>query len=63
MRRIRATHGSLPAMEPRLVTLAKDRPVLDELRRREPIFHRTELARTRADFEAMNSLVGYLTEN
>jgi hypothetical protein len=42
-------------MEPRLVTLAKDRPVLEELRRREPIFHRTEIASSRADFEAMTS--------
>ena len=40
-------------MEPRLVTLAKDRPVLEELRRREPIFHRPEIASSRADFEAM----------
>ena len=41
-------------MEPRLVTLAKDRPVLEELRRREPIFHRPEVA-SRADFEAMTA--------
>ena len=27
--------------------------VLDELRRREPLFHREELGRTRADFERM----------
>jgi hypothetical protein len=42
-------------MEPRLVTLAKDRPVLEELRRREPIFHRPEVASSRADFEAMTA--------
>jgi hypothetical protein len=30
-------------------------PVLEELRRREPIFHRPEFASTRADFEQMTS--------
>jgi hypothetical protein len=42
-------------MEPRLVTLAKDRPVLEELRQHEPIFHRPEVASSRADFEAMTA--------
>jgi hypothetical protein len=42
-------------MEPKLVTPQKDRPVLEELRRREPIFHRAEFARTRAAVEAMTA--------
>jgi len=42
-------------MEPKLVTLAKDRPVLEELRRREPIFHRPEVAGSRAELEAMTA--------
>jgi len=42
-------------MEPKLVTREKDRPVLEELRRREPIFHRAEFARTRAELEAMTA--------
>ena len=42
-------------MEPKLVTLAKDRPVLEELRRREPIFHRPEVAGSRTELEAMTA--------
>jgi hypothetical protein len=42
-------------MEPKLVTRERDRPVLEELRRREPIFHRAEFARTRAELEAMTA--------
>ena len=42
-------------MEPRLVTLAKDRPVLEELKRREPIFHRAEFAGSRAQVQAMTA--------
>jgi hypothetical protein len=42
-------------MEPKRVTRPEDRPVLDELRRREPIFHRQEYARSRADVEAMTA--------
>jgi hypothetical protein len=40
-------------MEPKLVTEARLLPVLEQLRDREPIFHRPELGTTRADFEAM----------
>ena len=40
-------------MEPRLVTAEKDRPVLEELKRREPVFHRAEFAGSRAAIEAM----------
>ena len=40
-------------MEPNLVTDPKISDVLDELKRREPIFHRPELGTTRADFERM----------
>jgi hypothetical protein len=42
-------------MEPWLVTLPKDRAVLEELKRREPIFHRLELMGSRADLEAMTA--------
>jgi hypothetical protein len=42
-------------MEPKLVMREKDRTVLEELQRREPIFHRAEFARTRADLEAMTA--------
>jgi len=38
-------------MEPDLVTAPDLISVLDELRRREPIFHRPEFGSTRADFE------------
>lgn len=37
------------------MTLAKDRAVLEELRSREPIFHRPDVASSRADFEAMTA--------
>ena len=40
-------------MEPKLVTLAKHRPVLEELKRREPVFHRAEFAGSREAIEAM----------
>ncbi|WP_233842443.1 DUF4440 domain-containing protein [Dyella sp. 2HG41-7] len=40
-------------MEPRLVTDPKLLPILDELQRREPIFHRPEFGTARSDFEAM----------
>ncbi|MFG2533554.1 DUF4440 domain-containing protein [Streptomyces sp. NPDC048516] len=42
-------------MEPDLVTDDRRRGVLDELVRREPLFHRPEFGRTRADFEAMTA--------
>ncbi len=40
-------------MEPTLATAPHLLAVLDELRRREPIFHRPELGSARRDFEAM----------
>jgi hypothetical protein len=40
-------------MEPTLVTSAKDRTVLEELKHREPIFHRAEFAASRVAIEAM----------
>jgi hypothetical protein len=40
-------------MEPHLVTDPKLIPVLNELMRREPIFHRPEFGKTRRDFENM----------
>ena len=40
-------------MEPTLVTSARDRAVLEELKRREPIFHRAEFAAPRAVIETM----------
>jgi hypothetical protein len=40
-------------MEPDLVTAPELQGVLDELRQREPIFHRPEFGDTRADFERM----------
>jgi hypothetical protein len=39
--------------EPRLVTDPSLHDVLEELKRREPIFHRPEFGTTRADFENM----------
>lgn len=42
-------------MDPTLVTLPKDQAVLDELRRREPVFHRPEIAASRAELEAMTA--------
>lgn len=40
-------------MEPALKTPPHLHAVLEELRRREPIFHKPEFGSTRADFEAM----------
>lgn len=40
-------------MEPTLVTPPQLAGILEELSRREPIFHRPELGTTRADFEKM----------
>jgi hypothetical protein len=40
-------------MEPKLVTAADLVPVLEELKLREPLFHRPELGTTRSDFENM----------
>jgi len=40
-------------IEPTLVTASKDLEVLKELRSREPLFHRTEFAKERRDFEDM----------
>lgn len=42
-------------MEPDLATAPELLDVLDELRRREPIFHRPEFGDTRADFERMTT--------
>jgi hypothetical protein len=41
--------------EPNLMTDPRLEGVLDELQRREPIFHRPELGTTRADFEAQTA--------
>ena len=40
-------------MEPTLTTSEKDRAVLEELKRREPVFHRPEFIGSRAAIEAM----------
>ncbi|MFT3792758.1 MAG: DUF4440 domain-containing protein [Rudaea sp.] len=40
-------------MEPTLATRSELRPILEELRRREPVFHHPEFGTTRADFDAM----------
>ena len=40
-------------MEPRLSTNSKIKAVLEELRKREPIFHRPEFGTTRHDLEKM----------
>jgi hypothetical protein len=40
-------------MEPQLITAAHLLPVLEELKLREPLFHRPELGATRLDFENM----------
>jgi hypothetical protein len=40
-------------MEPTLITAPALLPVLDELKQREPIFHRPEFGTTRQHFEAM----------
>jgi hypothetical protein len=41
--------------EPHLVTDSALLPILDELTRREPIFHRPELGTSREDFERMTA--------
>ena len=46
----------MAAMEPDLTTAPELVDVLDELRQREPIFHRPEFGRTRADFERMTEV-------
>lgn len=43
-------------MEPNRVTDPKIQDVLQELRQREPIFHRPEFGSTRADFERMTEV-------
>lgn len=45
----------IAAMEPDPTTAAELAGVLDELRRREPIFHRPEIGTSRADFERMTA--------
>lgn len=40
-------------MEPNLITDARLLPILEDLKRREPIFHHPELGTTRQAFEAM----------
>jgi hypothetical protein len=42
-------------VEPKLTTRPEDQAVLEELQRREPLFHRPEVARTRAELEAMTA--------
>jgi hypothetical protein len=42
-------------MEPKLVTHPEDRAVLEELRRREPIFHRPEFTGSRAALERLTA--------
>ena len=42
-------------MEGKRATAGEDRTVLEELRRREPIFHRPQYVRSRADVEAMTA--------
>jgi hypothetical protein len=43
----------MPKMEPTLITDPALNQILEELIRREPIFHRPEFGATRADFERM----------
>jgi hypothetical protein len=40
-------------MKPQLATATEDKAILEELRQREPIFHRPEYGTQRADFENM----------
>ena len=47
-------HDDIPA-EPELATDPRLQGVLDELREREPIFHRPELGTSQADFEAQTA--------
>jgi hypothetical protein len=42
-----------PEIEPALSTAPSLSAILEELKRREPIFHRLEFGTTRADFESM----------
>jgi len=42
-------------MEPELVTASEDLPVMQDLIRREPLFHRAEFGTTRADLERMTA--------
>jgi hypothetical protein len=42
-------------VEPKLTTRPEDQGVLEELRRREPIFHRPEFCASRADLEAVTA--------
>lgn len=44
---------AISATEPDLATATQHLAVLEELRRREPVFHRSEFGTTRADFERM----------
>jgi hypothetical protein len=48
-------HVMSPNMEPTLITDPALMGVLEELKSREPIFHRPELGTTRADFEDMTA--------
>ncbi|GGY33842.1 hypothetical protein GCM10008098_29000 [Rhodanobacter panaciterrae] len=52
---ILSPEAMMAAMEPDLTTAPELAGVLDELRRREPIFHRPEFGSTRADFERMTA--------
>jgi hypothetical protein len=45
----------METVEPKLLTRPADLAVLEELRRREPIFHRPELGGSRAELEAMTT--------
>jgi hypothetical protein len=46
-------HEEVASVKPWLSTEARLREILEDLRGREPIFHRPELGTTRADFETM----------
>jgi hypothetical protein len=47
------SHSPPAPPEPDRITAPDVLPILDELKRREPIFHRPEFGTTRRDFEAM----------
>jgi hypothetical protein len=47
------SHSPPAPSEPDRITAPDVLPILDELKRREPIFHRPEFGTTRRDFEAM----------
>lgn len=60
--RVSVIDGPLPSgafvrsdMEPELVTKPEDLLVMQELMRREPLFHRPEFGHTRVDLEAMTA--------